>query len=323
MRSGTAFVFAVAMSWMLPVTAQAADASGCSLKRAASIDMLPEAQGLALVQVDINGTKFPLIVDTGGILSSLSQEAVHKLNLSPRLGDEAEIQVNGKKMTGTVNVASFGIGDMHGSNFEFVVDPNAFLGSVASGRLSPDLLRGFDVDFDFAANKFNLFSPDHCEGKVVYWTTNYTQMPITLDRMGHIVTRIELDGVTLDAVIDTGSARSTISEEIANRAYHINENTPGIEHIPDAQPDDVLQYRYRFKTLSMNGITVKSPIMVILPDLAEQQMKTDLGKLASDPQYGMSAPPPRVIIGMDVLRQLHIYIAYKESMIYASPASAH
>ncbi len=32
------------------------------------------------------------------------------------------------------------------------------------------MMWNYDVDFDFAVGKFNLFSKDHCDGQVVYWT---------------------------------------------------------------------------------------------------------------------------------------------------------
>jgi hypothetical protein len=210
---------------------------------------------------------------------------------------------------------------MNGSDFDFLVDPSGITGNL-DGRLSPDLLRGYDVDFDFANNKMNFFAQDHCPGKVVYWTTSYASIPMTLDRIGHIVIRVELDGETLDAVVDTGAAQSTISETYASRAFHIGATSPGASPVPNAGPDSLIQYRYAFKALTMNGIAVKNPVINVLPDRAEQQIRAQLGKLADDPQFGVDQQP-RLIIGMDVLRQLHLYIAYKERMLYVSGASAH
>jgi hypothetical protein len=81
-------------------------------------------------------------------------------------------------------------------------------------------------------------------------------------------------------------------------------------------------YRYTFKSLSMDSIAVTNPAFVILPDLAEQQIRSEMGKLADDPQYGLGQLP-RLVIGMDVLRKLHLYIAYKEHMLYVTGATAH
>jgi predicted aspartyl protease len=318
------FAIAAIAFILFPGVASAADPAPCSLKRIASIDMLAPTFGVPAVPVEIDGTKLQFFIDTGGVLSSLSADAIKKLNLTSKLGDasQAEYQGNGRRVTSVVDVSSLQIGEMRGSDMQFTVDPDVFADNM-DGRISPDILRGFDVDFDFAANKLNFFSQDHCEGKVVYWATAYTAIPMTLDRTGHIVMRVVLDGETLDALVDTGSTFSTISETIADRAFHVSPGSPGVEHNPNAKPDDIIQYRYRFKSLSMNGVAVNNPMFYILPDLAEAQMRNELGKLANDPQYGISSPLPRLVIGMDVLRQLHLYIAYKENMLYATAASAH
>jgi predicted aspartyl protease len=307
---------------LFPNALFAADQAACSLKRVTDVDMIGEFAPLAAIPVTVNGTKLQVLIDTAGVLSSLSQDSVKKLDLPTHMSDEAEIMANGQRTTQTAKVHSLQIGAMNGSDFDFIVDPGGFTGSL-DGRISPDLLRGYDVDFDFANNKVNFFSQDHCEGKVVYWTMSYASVPMTLDQMGHIVIRVVLDGETLDAVVDTGSTQSTISEGIANRAFHISADTPGVTPVPDADKESLIQYRYTFKSLSMNGIAVTNPVFNILPDRVEAQMRKELGKLADDPQYGLSAPGPRLIIGMDVLRKLHLYIAYKERMLYVTGASAH
>lgn len=307
---------------LFPNALLAADQAACSLKRVTDVDLLGEFAPMAAIPITVNGTKLQVLIDTAGVLSSLSQDTVKKLDLPTHIGDEAEIMANGQRISQTAKVSALQIGAMNGSDFDFIVDPGGFTGNL-DGRISPDLLRGYDVDFDFANNKVNFFSQDHCEGKVVYWTTSYASVPITLDQTGHIIIRVVLDGETLDAIVDTGSSQSTISEGLAARAFHIGSDTPGATAVPDADKDSLVQYRYTFKSLSMNGIAVSNPIFNILPDRAEAQMRKELGKLADDPQYGLSTPGPRLIIGMDILRRLHLYIAYKEKMLYVTGASAH
>lgn len=303
---------------LFPNALYAADPAACSLKRVTAVDMLGNYAPLAAIPVAVNGTTLNMFVDTAGILSSVSSDAVKKLGLTAHIGDQAEIQENGRRVNQTVQVKSLKIGDMQGSDFDFSVDPDTFADTM-DGRISPDILRGYDVDFDFANGKLNFFSQDHCEGKVVYWTTAYAAIPMTLDRTNHIVIRVVLDGTTLDAVVDTGSSVSTISEMIADRSFHVSGTSPGATPVPNTNPP---MSRYTFKSLSMDSIAVKNPTFVILPDLAEKQIRSELGKLADDPNYGLSQLP-RLVIGMDVLRQLHLYIAYKEHMLYVTSASAH
>src|ERR1700744_2956847 len=46
-----------------------------------------------------------------------------------------------------------------------------------AGVLGADLLSHFDVDFDFGANKLNLFQPSSCGDRAVYWSDTYAHFP--------------------------------------------------------------------------------------------------------------------------------------------------
>jgi hypothetical protein len=63
-------------------------------------------------------------------------------------------------------------------------------------------------------------------------------------------------------------------------------------------------YRFPFDTLSFEGVTVQNPDIDIIPG-------ETYGKLN-----------PQLIIGINVLRQLRVYIAYKEQTLYLTSAEA-
>jgi hypothetical protein len=44
-------------------------------------------------------------------------------------------------------------------------------------------------------------------------------------------------------------------------------------------------------------------------------------KVSGTARFGHS--DPTIILGMGILRQLHLYIAYREKNLYVTPASAH
>jgi hypothetical protein len=219
-------------------------------------------------------------------------------------------------------VKSFAIGGTGGSDLRFLVDTHdaAHYGDTIAGRLSPDILQNFDLDFDFAGNKLNLFAPEHCPGRVVYWTNSYAQIPFKTPGTGQILMIVTLDGQSLRAAIDTGAAVSFLNAAMANLAFGVNENTPGIERNPGAQPNDLVQYRYHFKSLLLNGIEVHNPLLYLLQDKSEDAIKKQLDKAGSDPVNGVQSAGPRIFIGRDILRQLHVYIAYGEKNMYVSSA---
>jgi len=62
-------------------------------------------------------------------------------------------------------------------------------------------------------------------------------------------------------------------------------------------------FSYPFKTIDFAGVAVTNPHILVLSD--------------------RDFPPKELLLGSDVLRQLHLYISYKEHKIYVTPATAH
>jgi len=78
-------------------------------------------------------------------------------------------------------------------------------------------------------------------------------------------------------------------------------------------------YRHRFASLSFGGVTVANPMIDVIRDLAERMgPRTVTGTRVPDVQEEL----PDLLIGMDILRHLHLYIAYGEQKLYITPASA-
>jgi hypothetical protein len=86
--------------------------------------------------------------------------------------------------------------------------------------------------------------------------------------------------------------------------------------------EQALRYRYAFKTLTFEGVTVGNPNIEILPNVmnrnADQshKMNTNIERNSDDVAL------PVVIVGMDVLAKLHLYFAFKERKLYITEAAA-
>ena len=313
-----------ALAGLVALVPSVADAQDCGLKEYTSIDLLGDTQHQPVVAVNIAGKPFHLIVDTAGVYSELSSDVVSALSLDTheiRNGDEI-YTAKGAALHRYVDAQGFEIGKLHLDHFPMIVGDRVSEG--IDGTLSVDFLDRFDVDFDFAAKKMNLFSPDHCEGKVVYWAKTYADAPFKVENT-HVQIAITLDGHDLTGVVDTGSSLSTIDEKTSANVLGVDTTSPGIEHDASAKPGDPLSYRYRFKSLSLSGIAVSNPDLLILPDLAERafEKRHDDEKSLNDPIYGEHLQKQDVILGMDVLSKLHLYISYKEKKLYFTAADAH
>jgi hypothetical protein len=188
-----------------------------------------------------------------------------------------------------------------------MIAPTSVLTTGTIGMIAPNYLSHFDVEFDFAAGRFYLFSQDHCAGSVVHWTrSSYAVLPFELDPSGHILVTAILDGKEIRAVLDTGAERSTMTLDQARSLFGIKgRSDPTLKLLGPASINGTAiseVYRYPFSTLTFNGMQVQHP---------------DIDILAGN-QFAMNTS--QLIIGMETLRQLHLYIAYGEKAVYLTPA---
>lgn len=282
----------------------------CQLKQYTSIDLGTDIAGGVYVPATIDGHAENLLVDTGGIVSMLTETTVHDLSLTRgHLSCCMFVYMLGARLTELAHADTVQLGNMKAGRTVFLVMPDGGMPSDEAGTLAPDFMGNYDVELDFAKGKFNLFSPEHCPGQVVYWTHEaYAQIPIEIERMGHISVQVQLEGKTMQAWLDTGSSRSLLAFESARDLYGWDEKTADLKvtaHRNDGSPS---VYHYPFKSLSFSGVSVSNP---------------DIALISSQGLGDRGLPKSQLILGMDSLRQLHLYIAYKEKAIYVTAAGAH
>lgn len=283
-------------------------AASCQLLRATELDLVTQSNGLISVPATIDDHTVLLEVDTGDIRSIVTSVVADSLNLERDRSRQSFELLGGVQIGEIAYAHSFKLGTMATGRFAFLVLPAGALTPDTGGLLGPDILSNYDVDIDYAHAKLRLFSPDHCPGQVVYWThDNYAQVPMHVDDSWHISVPVTLDGKPLTAVVDTGAERSSMSLAVAQEIFGIAADNPALAKrtnisVNGTAPTTI--YNYPFASLTLEGVAVQHPDIDILP--AETFGKGN----------------PQLLIGASVLRQLHVYIAYKEQMLYATAAEA-
>ena len=107
--------------------------------------------------------------------------------------------------------------------------------------------------------------------------------------------RGKLDGVDVNVIIDTGSSTSSMIAEDAKKIMGAR---------PNGSEDDPAR---AFKTLKIGSLTINNPQIVI--------ENTKLARIDT-----INRVLPQVRLGATVLRNLHLYIAYKDKKIYLTDA---
>jgi hypothetical protein len=242
----------------------------------------------------------------------LTQSTVDSLGLyAERLNERLVFKgVGGYRIDHFVNATNIVFGGLKASKMPFLVQPDdTQMTRDVDGILGPDILGAYDVDFDFAKSLFTLFDAVSCEGNHVWWTIDpHAEIPFTTDSAGHIVIQVQLDGNTIRAIMDTGASDSLLDLDTAEDELAFDDKDPKLERFP-AGTKSGFRYKYPFKSLSFGdatqNVTVLSPILSLI-------RRSDL-----------ALPGTHMLIGINILRRLHVYISYKNRMIYVTPASAH
>lgn len=304
-----------------PAFAQGAWPEDCKLVRMAALPMTFKA-GHVMIPAGINGKDVAFIVDTGGFATALSRKTVTDLGIvSHRMNSVIIRDVGGKIADEYVRVENFRIGQLQRGGVDLSVMEAM---READGLIAPDILRNYDVEFDFGGGQFSLFRPHPCADHAVYWTGAYAVLPFSVVHNGralsgganvggvmndaHIRVPVTLDGQETYAVIDTGAPTSVISMQAAARMFGLDVSSPNVRDagkLAGGSGGEVKSYSYPFKTLTMGGVTADNPRIRLSE--GRNFLENDFASL---------------LLGMDVLRQLHLYIAYREGKLYITGADA-
>ena len=142
----------------------------CHLLRVTSLDMGSLITHVT-VPASINDQPLTMLVDTGSPFTMISESKAKAVGLRTEIAPDFRVIVfGGIVIRHYATFAGFTLGTMKAPSFTYPLLPDGIFPSDVDGILGADFLANFDLDFDFAKAKLSLFSRDHCDGKVVYWT---------------------------------------------------------------------------------------------------------------------------------------------------------
>jgi predicted aspartyl protease len=327
----TRTLFAVSAATALACCASSAFAGSCTLNKVASFPARVDAENQLLVPAVIDGTTIPMVFDTGARGFAITRSAVNRLGLPITDLRHEKHFLGGGYLSESTQIGHFTIGGLQRSGVEMNTIEAGILpegGDGSDGRgagvigggpgaLSTDE-RFLDTEIDPAAGVINLFDPGHCPGQVVYWAGEYNSLPMLLEPgTRKLRVDIELDGKKLLAWIDTGAAQTSMPVDHAELNFGVNANSPGAAPGKSVLVDDqpMPASSYSFHTLKIGDIVVNNPNVMLVQFYPDTLTATGRHFRAGKVQL------PDLVIGMNILKSLHLYLAYNEGVMYYTPAS--
>jgi predicted aspartyl protease len=271
-----------------------ARAENCRLVRQWSFDFIDGPSGAMLTRQPLATGHGYFVFDSGAVANVIFADQADALHLQRGRGSHTIVGAGGMA-TDVAVVDPFSLR-------EYFVVPRVPGGDPReAGALGAPLYLEHDLELDFRDRKIGLYLPDHCSAASVYRAPEFTTLPLQVDRFGRAFVTVTLDGAPLAALIDTGATDTTLSLDAARRRFGLVPGSPGVEPagtVRDVQGNVLVNYRRPFKALQVGGIRFDNP-------------RIDISGTAWEPGTDL-------ILGMNELRRLHLFFAFREQLLYAA-----
>lgn len=213
------FLIIAAISLLQVGPALAAPAqAGCTPRKRAELPVRVR-DGFAFVPASIGGTPVTLLLDTGAQGMLLTPEVVEALRLpvDPRAGTRL-LGTGGVRNAPSVVLRDLKVGGLPLADSSA---PVAALPGVPqtepplAGLLGGQFLGTYDLDLDVPHGRMALYDPLGCATPP--FPLPYSVLPLEVSPEGDVFVTVQVNGVGLLALVDTGSRASIITEQAAER----------------------------------------------------------------------------------------------------------
>jgi len=225
-----------------------------------------------------------------------------------------------------VRATDFTIGTATVHDVTFLVANDRDLGTSKpyDGLLTTGMFSAYDINLDFGGRKFSFITATSCAdpNQVAYWPHEVVAtIPITVED-GKITVPVTVQGRQIDAVIDTGSEHTVMRRAVAEQMFGLKAGTPEMTQDGDARDGSGERiYQHTFAQIAFGGVIANNvPARIQANSMVRKKDKEPT--LGSRAQF-TSTPSerlPDLALGMDVLRRLHLYVAFGQSKLYVTPA---
>jgi Aspartyl protease len=294
----------------------------CQLKQYGSVDLLVREN--VYVPVTLDGHQGYMMLNIGSGLTVLAQDFATKAGLRVRRLDTSSVKFGGTTVKTYAAFNSLSLGPVRLGKGEFLTfaGPTGESTGNVIGALGMDVFSNVDFELDLAHGKLILFSQDHCPGNVVYWTNDYSSVPLQRDPLGTVTFPMELEGKKVQAVLTPAAEVSSLTTDVTRRLYGFDVQSPGVT--TEDTPGGGKRSHYIAMKMTASGLTVNNPRINLRPPPSGDlgcRLVVSRGRVEGAGYTNcMGAVPLR--IGRRLMKSLRLYFATKEKVLYFSAADA-
>ncbi len=230
-----------------------------------------------LVPVLVNGIAGRFILDTGAEFSVVTPDAVRHFNLALDEWTATTMRgVGGVERRRNADPRSVTLGGValhrrslaRDSTLRVATLPSMVVaGRQIDGLLGRDFLSAFDLDLNFPARELTLYEVRDCAGRFLPWTEPHLSIPVENPTDSAMEVPVELDGVPLHALLDTGAGRTLVAAPgMARLGLSLDRlRTDPSRVISGLGLHTVTVWQHKFATFKIGGETFPAPRFPVTP----------------------------------------------------------
>ena len=280
--------------------------SACQLKLEAK---LPLTKGFYryTVPVEIGGRTYPMLADTGADGSAIVPKIADEWQLGQDMSRAARLKGFGSASSQYLRIIpSLKLGssewvDLRVATLPVVSPEELAQPSPPVGILGADVLRRFDVEFDFPARTVSLYTASGCLGKFAPWKGDFQAYSAQKTPSNRFILTLSLNGHPVRALLATGSVTSLVTTAAASAA---GVDSVALSRGPRATGSDthgtqVTAYQHKFDMKIGTARFDKTPLGVVDMDMKDSDM----------------------LLGMDFMRHRRVWVSYSTGWVFMQLAT--
>jgi len=205
----------------------------CPLALAGDFPVSTTPGRIPVINIEIGGKNFRMMVDTGAAVSTLTTSTWEALGNPPyqRIDGDYVIGVGGSAQLNTAILEDVEAAHFKSRDQVFIVAddevPQSKGKPLVDGLLGYDFLNNFDIGFDLPDHRISLYFLSTCDTAQAPWPGDYDVEALNLNsQTREYWLPYGIDNQTFNAIIDSGSSSTTVAQSSLARAGITPEAAP-------------------------------------------------------------------------------------------------